>query len=186
MNAIDIAMKTSGTKQDFIKKMEQQGYAVRWEDSRKYITYTCPNTMSCRDVKLHDNRYLKEMMEREFEFRRIEATERRLAASRTDTPATIAERPILSSDTGKAGQPVPQSGGALGRDREAGETAKNSAAAALQHQIPTEQPTNTGTAGADQQDSIPNTADSVTGWEKEREAFFYRNSDCPGWNGQWS
>ena len=80
MNAIDIAMKTSGTKQDFIKKMEQQGYAVRWEDSRKYITYTCPNTMSCRDVKLHDNRYLKEMMEREFEFRRIEATERRLAA----------------------------------------------------------------------------------------------------------
>lgn len=172
MNAIDIAMKTSGTKQDFIKKMEQQGYAVRWEDSRKYITYTCPNTMSCRDVKLHDNRYLKEMMEREFEFRRIEATERRLAASRTDTPATIAERPILSSDTGKAGQPVPQSGGALGRDREAGETAKNSAAAALQHQIPTEQPTNTGTAGADQQDSIPNTADSVTGWEKEREAFF--------------
>ena len=65
MNAIDIAMKISGTKADFIKNMERQGYAVKWTDTRKYITYTCPNTMSCRDIKLHDNRYLKEMMERE-------------------------------------------------------------------------------------------------------------------------
>lgn len=76
MNAIDFAMRTSGTKQDFIKNMERQGYSVRWEDSRKYITYTCPNTKTCRDIRLHDNRYLKEMMEREFELRRIEATER--------------------------------------------------------------------------------------------------------------
>jgi hypothetical protein len=40
MNAIDTAMKMSGAKQDFIKNMERQGYSVRWEDSRKYITYT--------------------------------------------------------------------------------------------------------------------------------------------------
>ncbi len=134
MNAIDFAMKTSGTKADFIKNMERKGYAVKWTENRKYITYTCPNTMSCRDIKLHDNRYLKEMMEREFELRRIEAAERRLAASRTDSPAAIAEQPVLSSDTGEAGQPVLQSRADLGWNRELGETAKNLTTAALQHQ----------------------------------------------------
>lgn len=164
MNAIDIAMKTSGTKQDFIKNMERQGYAVRWEDSRKYITYTCPSTMSCRDIKLHDNRYLKEMMDREFKLRRIETAERRLSASRADAP--------LPTDTGEIGQPVPQSGADLGGNREFGETTENPATAALQYQKPAEQSTNTAPAGANQQEPIPNPADLITGWEAEREAFF--------------
>jgi len=164
MNTIDTAMKTSGTKANFIKSMERQGYAVRWENRRKYITYTCPNTMSCRDIKLHDNRYLKEMMDREFELRRIEAAERRLAASRTDSPAAITEQPFLSSDTGETGQPVLQS--------RTGETAENLTTAAPQHQNPTEQSTLAGTAGANQQEFVADTADVVTGWETEREAFF--------------
>lgn len=172
MNAIDMAMKTSGTKQDFIRNMEHQGYAVRWEDRRKYITYTCPNTMSCRDVKLHDNRYLKEMMEREFKLRRIETAERRLTASRADDHTTATNDRTLSSDTGKAGQPVLQSGADLGWDRGFGETAENPATAASQHQKPAEQPAHASTDGANQQEPIPNTADLITGWEKEREAFF--------------
>lgn len=173
MNAIDFAMKTSGTKADFIKNMERKGYAVKWTENRKYITYTCPNTMSCRDIKLHDNRYLKEMMEREFELRRIEAAERRLAASRTDSPAAIAEQPVLSSDTGEAGQPVLQSRADLGWNRELGETAKNLTTAALQHQNQTEQSTLAGTAGANQQEFVADTAGVITGWEAEREAFFF-------------
>lgn len=172
MNAIDTAMKISGTKADFIKNMERKGYAVKWTENRKYITYTCPNTMSCRDIKLHDNRYLKEMMEREFELRRIEAAERRLAASRTDSPAAIAEQPVLSSDTGEAGQPVLQSRADLGWNRELGETAKNLTTAALQHQNQTEQSTLAGTAGANQQEFVADTAGGVTGWESEREIFF--------------
>jgi hypothetical protein len=172
MNTIDTAMKTSGTKANFIKSMERQGYAVRWENRRKYITYTCPNTMSCRDIKLHDNRYLKEMMDREFELRRIEAAERRLAASRTDSPAAITEQPFLSSDTGETGQPVLQSRTDLGWNRELGETAENLTTAAPQHQNPTEQSTLAGTAGANQQEFVADTADVVTGWETEREAFF--------------
>ena len=172
MNAIDVAMKMSGTKQDFIKNMERQGYAVRWEDSRKYITYTCPNTKSCRDIKLHDSRYLKEMMEREFELRRIEAAERRLTASRDDTSATGTADRRLSSDTGETGQSFLQSDRDLGGYRESGETAENSTTAASQHQITAEQPSHTGTAGAHQEEPFPNTADTVTGWEKEREAFF--------------
>jgi hypothetical protein len=172
MNAIDTAMKISGTKANFIKNMERQGYAVKWTDGRKYITYTCPNTMSCRDIKLHDNRYLKEMMDREFELRRIEAAERRLAASRTDSPAAITEQPFLSSDTGETGQPVLQSRTDLGWNRELGETAENLTTAAPQHQNPTEQSTLAGTAGANQQEFVADTADVVTGWETEREAFF--------------
>ncbi len=172
MNTIDMAMKTSGTKRDFIKKMEQQGYSVRWENSRKYITYTCPNNKPCRDIKLHDSRYLKEMMEREFELRRIETAQRRPTVSRNDTPATAAADRSLSSDTGKAGKPILQSRVDLGWSRELGATAENPATAASQYQNPTEQHAHTGTAGADQQEPIATTADLITGWEKEREAFF--------------
>ena len=172
MNAIDTAMIISGTKQDFIKNMERQGYSIRWESSRKYITYTCPNTMSCRDIKLHDNRYLKEMIEREFELRRIEAAERRHRLNRDSAYTTAAEPPTLSADTGKAGQSVLQSRTDLGWNRELGETAENLTTAAPQHQNPTEQSTLAGTAGANQQEFIADTADVVTGWEQEREIFF--------------
>ncbi len=172
MNAIDVAMKTSGTKHDFIKNMEQQGYAVRWEDSRKYITYTCPNTMSCRDIKLHDNRYLKEMMEREFKLRRTQTAERRFTANRADAHATATNDRTLPSDTEKAGRPALQSGADLGWDRGFGETAENPATAASQHQKSGEQPAHAVTDGANQQEPVPNPADLITGWEKEREAFF--------------
>ncbi|MGI6327986.1 MAG: hypothetical protein ACOX1I_03365 [Dethiobacteria bacterium] len=40
--------------------------------------------MSCRDIKLHDNRYLKEMMEREFELRRTQTTEFKHRPGRED------------------------------------------------------------------------------------------------------
>lgn len=53
--------------------MKQQGYSVRWEDNRKYITYTCPNGRRCRDNKLHGDKYRKENMEYEFKTRRITA-----------------------------------------------------------------------------------------------------------------
>lgn len=173
MNAIDMAMKISGTKQDFIKNMERQGYLVRWEDSRKYITYTCPNTMSCRDIKLHDSRYLKEMMEREFELRRIEAAERRLTASRADPPATAATADrTLSNDTEKVGRFGLQPGSDVGGNRESGEATPCDTGTERIVTHPAEQPAHTGAAGADQQEPIADSADAVTGWEKEREAFF--------------
>lgn len=172
MNAIDIAMKTSGTKADFIKNMERQGYSVRWEDSRKYITYTCPNTMSCRDMKLHDNRYLKEMMEHEFEFRRIEATQLKHRLSRSSAYTAAADIPALSTDTGKDGQPVLQSERDLGWDSPTAGASKISATAKPQPQDPAGQSAHKVGAGANQQDSVADTAGVVTGWETEREIFF--------------
>lgn len=69
MLSIDKAMNHSGNRDDFIREMDGMGYAVRWSDDRKYITYTCPNGMRCRDVKLHEEKYRKEIMEREFRYR---------------------------------------------------------------------------------------------------------------------
>lgn len=42
---------------------------MNWTDTRKYITYTTPDGHKCRDNKLHDETYLKENLEKLFEFR---------------------------------------------------------------------------------------------------------------------
>jgi hypothetical protein len=52
--AIDEAMKFAVSKEHFISLMENEGYEVKWTDTRKSITYTTPNGMRCRDNKLHD------------------------------------------------------------------------------------------------------------------------------------
>ena len=73
MNVINQVMKQAKSKKQFCYMMKQQGYDVRWEDNRKYITYTCPNGRRCRDNKLHGEKYRKENMEYEFKTRRIAA-----------------------------------------------------------------------------------------------------------------
>ena len=73
MNVINQVMKQAKSKKQFCYLMKQQGYDVRWEDNRKYITYTCPNKRKCRDNMLHGDKYRKENMEYEFETRRITA-----------------------------------------------------------------------------------------------------------------
>ena len=73
MNVINQVMKQAKSKKQFCYMMKQQGYSVRWEDNRKYITYTCPNGRRCRDNKFHGDKYRKENMEYEFKTRRIAA-----------------------------------------------------------------------------------------------------------------
>lgn len=69
MNDIDKAMNISACKEDFINAMSIMGYSVTWTNDRKYITYQCPNKMKCRDIKLHNDKYLKGSMENEFRYR---------------------------------------------------------------------------------------------------------------------
>ena len=73
MYHIGEAMKRSPTKADFIREMKQRNYDVTWTDERKYITYTCPNGKKCRGIKLHEEKYKKEMMELEFAIRAEQA-----------------------------------------------------------------------------------------------------------------
>lgn len=70
MNAIDLSLAESNTKEEFIKNMNKLRYQVNWTDTRKYITYTTPEGYKCRDNKLYDEKYSKGAMENEF--RRIE------------------------------------------------------------------------------------------------------------------
>ena len=95
MYTIDNAMKRAKTKQEFIDEMKKNGYQVLWTDERKYITYTCPSGMKCRDIKLHQEKYRKEKMELEFELRRIE-TEKCTAES-------YSQRYDIEDGTGIAG-----------------------------------------------------------------------------------
>ena len=69
MNTIDECMKYAADKDAFVSLMASEGYQVRWENGRKYITYTTPDGMKCRDNKLHEEKYCKEAMEREFRIR---------------------------------------------------------------------------------------------------------------------
>ena len=70
-NDIDNAMEFSGSKDEFVRSMSILGYNLTWTDERKYLTFHCPNGKSCRDIKLHDDKYLKdniecELLQREF------------------------------------------------------------------------------------------------------------------------
>ena len=66
---IEEAMKRAGTREEFLREMNQQGYQVRWEEGRKSITYTTPTGKKCRDDKLHELKFRKEQMELEFRIR---------------------------------------------------------------------------------------------------------------------
>ena len=69
MNTIDECMKYAADRDAFVSLMASEGYAVRWESGRKYITYTTPDGLKCRDNKLHEEKYCKEAMEHEFRIR---------------------------------------------------------------------------------------------------------------------
>ncbi len=96
---IEEAMKRAATKAEFLSLMEAHGYSVKWEDNRKYITYTCPNGIKVRDNKLHETKFLKENMEYEFAIRE-QITERISAETETNHSGINADnhRNTVSSD----------------------------------------------------------------------------------------
>lgn len=107
MAMIDKAMKHCRTIDEFRKYLKRYGYDVKWNENYKYITYTCPNKMKCRDIRLHQEKYRKENMELEFRLREAETEKRReyqqAAASdeyNSDRPRTMeyADRTEYESD----------------------------------------------------------------------------------------
>lgn len=63
---IDLCMKKANNKFEFFKEMSSLGYKVTWTKERKNITFTTPEGKKCRDRKLHNEKYLKENMEKYF------------------------------------------------------------------------------------------------------------------------
>ena len=104
MNTVDLCMRSAKTRTEFIREMERRGYQVRWEENRKAITYTAPKGKKCRDDRLHEGKYRKEIMECEFRIReemlrrRIEGEEPAARASSfgggVGRPAGDSQRPV--------------------------------------------------------------------------------------------
>jgi len=108
INAIDLCMRKAKTRAEFLREMEQRGYQVRWEDTRKYITYTTPKGKKCRDDRLHDERYRKEVMEREFRIREamlhggVEETEPTTRADRSTDTSSLSHSGAMGGTTGRS------------------------------------------------------------------------------------
>ncbi len=171
INAIDLCMRKARTKAEFLREMEQRGYQVRWEDTRKYITYTTPKGKKCRDDRLHDERYRKEVMDREFRIREamlhggVEKTEPAAGAGRSLNASTISDRGAMGGAAGQAQRPVPCDSGA---EPSAGTNAVK--ADYLRYK---------GTGCGDDETALQNTGEHRTGWEAERAAAFAAAQDTP-------
>lgn len=79
MSTIDKCMARSSSEETFKALMEEKGYQMIWEPGRKYITYVTPGGRKCRDNKLHEEKYGKENIIHELQFRQ------QLIHSRTET-----------------------------------------------------------------------------------------------------
>ena len=178
MNTIDQCMRYAATKDEFLSLMESEGYQVRWIDSRKNITYTTPEGMKCRDDRLHEEKYTKEVMEREFRIRaeivrgRTETAEPAAGTVRTGHAAGRSHEAGLGRPAGGTHSPVPAgeyqqrpAGAPGGQRRPTGGPASGvgPTGGAAPHPGPT------GGAGGG---CGPNEGGAETGWEKERAAFF--------------
>ena len=183
MNTIDQCMKYAATKGEFLSLMESEGYQVRWTDGRKNITYTTPEGMKCRDDRLHEEKYTKEVMEHEFGIRaeivrgRTETAEPAAGPVRIGHAAGHSYGAELGRSAGGAHGPIPagdhqqRPAGAPGGQRcGTGGPASGvgTAGGAAPHPGPA------GGAGAG---CGPNAGGAATGWEKERVFCFSAQSE---------
>ena len=165
MNTIDACMKYAADRDAFVSLMASEGYAVRWESGRKYITYTTPDGMKCRDNKLHEEKYCKEAMEHEFRIRaeivsaRTQAAQLPAdsAAGAGTTSRSVSLENGLGANDERSGCTVVPCGSAEGSvgERQQADVAASHADA----------------AGRSAEDGAASGADDRTGWETEREVF---------------
>ena len=166
MNTIDACMKYAADKDAFVSLMASEGYAVRWENGRKYITYTTPDGMKCRDNKLHEEKYCKEAIEREFRIR-AEIVSARTQAAQHPADSAAGAGTTSRSTSHKSGLgandeihgctvvPCRSADGSVGERQQADVAASHANA-----------------AGRSVESGAASGADDRTGWEAEREFFF--------------
>ena len=193
--AIDFCMTRAGSKDEFRSLMKKYGYDMVWTPERKYITYICQTaegkTYKVRDIKLNDEKYLKENMEYEFRIRSElygQAQSEEYAAGNT------------ASDAGKNASGTDGAGDSDGSDQRRGmdeahrsgaqngssvspavgaESGFEGISGELRHSD------EEGSTGADRGFSESDTEDRErsdrTGWESERESFeSYRHKNSSG------
>ena len=188
MNTIDACMKYAADKDAFVSLMESEGYAVCWESSRKYITYTTPDGMKCRDNKLHEEKYCKEAMEHEFKIRaklvqrKLHRTEENDGGIEADESAdqrtaVCAAVDPAHRDPVRSAADNEQAGKAGGRNKlGAGGNSEDPAGAENAHRP------DTGAEVAHRDAEIADRDEQTagTGWEPEREIFLQMDSVAAG------
>ena len=189
MNTIDECMKYAADRDAFVSLMESEGYAVRWESGRKYITYTTPDGLKCRDSKLHEEKYCKEAMEHEFRIRAKHVQRKLRRAAETDggiETAEPAEQRIdkyTAADDAAHCDPVrsatddKQAGKAGGRNKLGAGGNSEDPAGAENARRP-----NAGAevSGGDAEIADRDEQTAGTGWEPEREVFLQMDSVAAG------
>ena len=186
MNTIDECMKYAVDKDSFVSLMASEGYAVRWESSRKYITYTTPDGLKCRDSKLHEEKYCKEAMEREFRiraelikrtFRRAEENDGRIEADESAEQRAAAAADAAHRDPVRSAAGDGQADGAGRRNKlGAGGNSEDPAGAETTHRPDA----GAAVSGGDAEITNRDEQTAGTGWEAERAVFFQVDRLAPG------
>ena len=165
-------MKTCGSKEEFIKKLREKGYDVRWEEHQKTMTYTCPNGRKVRDDKLHDTRFLKEAMENEFRIRgqHLESVARfGEEAGQRDSRDTLSADGLCYTER-TMGSDVVAAEGAVGVPRNA--VRGNGQASDLESDRPLYEHDTGETAHNVHKSDGRGESACQTGWEQSREVYF--------------
>ena len=189
MNTIDECMKYAADRDAFVSLMASEGYAVRWESGRKYITYTTPDGMKCRDNKLHEEKYCKEAMEHEFRIRAklVQRKLRRAAETDGGIEADESAEQRIDKYTGADGtshcDPVRSAAGDEQADKAGGRN-KLGAGGNSEYVAGIENARRPD-AGAEVSDRDAEIADrdeqtAGTGWEPERAVFLQVDRLAPG------
>lgn len=189
MNTIDACMKYAADKDAFVSLMESEGYAVCWESSRKYITYTTPDGLKCRDSKLHEEKYCKEAMEHEFRIR-AKLVQRKFHRAAEIDGGIEADEPVeqrigkyTAADDAAHCDPVRSAAGdgqadGAGRRNKLGAGGNPEDPARIEN---THRPdAGAAVSGGDAEIADRDEQTAGTGWEPEREVFLQVDRLAPG------
>ena len=191
MNIISDCMLHASNREEFIALMESEGCKVRWETSRRKITYTTPSGWQCRDRLLFGDKYLKENMEYEFRIR-----EEIIYGRVVGKEPTCADGTDYATASGTGADTASRS---ASYESGVGGTAEQPLHAGVPHRetdwLSEEEQRTAGAApepdadGGAAESGEASGADERTGWEAEREAFFSTQHQtaqtaaaAPGWS----
>ena len=188
INTIDECMKYAADRDAFVSLMASEGYAVRWEDTRKYITYTTPDGLKCRDNKLHEEKYCKEAMEHEFRIRAEFAKRKFHRAAKIDGGIEADESAEQRAAANSAADPAhcDPVRSAAGDEQADGAGRRNKLGAGGNSESnPRSESTHRPDTGAEVAHGDAEITDrdeqtAGTGWEPEREVFLQVDRLAPG------
>ena len=191
MNIINDCMRHASSREEFIALMESEGYKVRWEASRRNITYTTPSGWQCRDRLLFGDKYLKENMEYEFRIREEIIYGRAVGEESTYADGTDhAAAPGTGADTAsRSASHESGVGGSAERPLRAGVSCGETDRTSQEDQRTAGAAPDSDADGGASESGEASGADERTGWETEREAFFSARHQtaqtaaaAPGWS----